>query len=254
MEEHHKKIEVKLRLLNLATKDIDLAIQRRNEREIKRKEKVMSDAIEGIHYLKYEVIEDKLMNDVSQEDIKRWTDDLEENTSKYEMILDEMKKGLVEKKEEEKERTEQRLEEEMKIREIRNDMEIRSMGRKGQSEVMSAKLPKLQISKFKGSHLDWTRFWNQFKAEIDSTNISSITKFSYLKEMMSPQATSLINGLPFSAEGYERAKLILKDKYGKTSEVINAHVQEIMNLTTVSGNNPGRVIQFYEKPVIGDNG
>ena len=89
MEEHHKKIEVKFRLLNLATKDIDLAIQRRNEREIKIKEKVISDAIEGIHYLKYEVIEDKLMNIVSQEDIKRWTEDLEEDTSKYEIILDE---------------------------------------------------------------------------------------------------------------------------------------------------------------------
>ena len=39
---------------------------------------------------------------------------------------------------------------------------------------------------------------------------------------MSPQATSLINGLPFNAEGYERAKLILKDKYRNTSEVFKS--------------------------------
>ena len=47
----------------------------------------------------------------------------------------------------------------------------------------NAKLPKLIITKFKGTHLDWKRFWNQFKAEIDSANIPQITKFSYLKEM-----------------------------------------------------------------------
>ena len=35
----------------------------------------------------------------------------------------------------------------------------------------NAELPKLVITKFKGTHLDWARFWNQFEAKIDSTNI-----------------------------------------------------------------------------------
>ena len=50
----------------------------------------------------------------------------------------------------------------------------------------NAKLPKLAITKFKGTHLDWTRFWNQFEAEIDTANVPQITKFSYLKEMLHP--------------------------------------------------------------------
>ena len=57
----------------------------------------------------------------------------------------------------------------------------------------------------------------------------------------------MVDGLPFSAEGYERAKNILASTYGKPSEVVNAHVQEIMNLRSVYGSNPVKIYQFYEK-------
>lgn len=64
--------------------------------------------------------------------------------------------------------------------------------------------------------------------------------------MMSPKPRTLIDGLPFSTEGYERAKAILKKKYGKTSEVVNEHVQAIMNLPTIYGSNTTRIHEFYE--------
>ena len=50
----------------------------------------------------------------------------------------------------------------------------------------NAKLPKLVITKFEGTCLDWARFWNQFEAEIDTANILQITKFSYLKQILHP--------------------------------------------------------------------
>ena len=31
----------------------------------------------------------------------------------------------------------------------------------------TVKLPKLMITKFKGTPLDWFRFWNQFESKID---------------------------------------------------------------------------------------
>ena len=39
----------------------------------------------------------------------------------------------------------------------------------------NANLLKLVITKLKGTHLDWTWFWNQFKAEINIKNIPQIT-------------------------------------------------------------------------------
>jgi Protein of unknown function (DUF1759). len=89
---------------------------------------------------------------------------------------------------------------------------------------MHAKLPKLQIAPFSETHIDWFRCWNQFGAEIDGSTIAPVTKFSYLRDMLPTQALALINGPPFTAEEYERAKAILQTKYGKKSEVVNAHI------------------------------
>ena len=49
---------------------------------------------------------------------------------------------------------------------------------------------KLIISRFEGTVLDWFHFWNQYESEIDKQDISPITKFSYLKELLLHQAVS----------------------------------------------------------------
>ena len=53
--------------------------------------------------------------------------------------------------------------------------------------------------------------------------------------------------MPLSSEGFERAKNILKTKYGKESEIVNAYVTNIMSLETVHGANPNKISIFYEK-------
>lgn len=51
---------------------------------------------------------------------------------------------------------------------------------------------KLIISRFEGTALDWFHFWNQYESEIDKQDISPITKFSYLKELLLHQAVSYL--------------------------------------------------------------
>ena len=114
-------------------------------------------------------------------------------------------------------------------------------------DSITAKLPKLLITKFNGSFSDWLRFWNQFQAVIDKQNISEITKFAYLKELMEQKVRTSIDGLPFTEEGYTRAKEILLEKYGNDSEIINAYVEEIIALPTISGTQPNRIHPFFEK-------
>ena len=66
----------------------------------------------------------------------------------------------------------------------------------------------------------------------------SVTKFAYLQELLQPKARVEINGLPLNTEGYEKAKLIIKEEYGKTSEVVNAYVNNILI--------PSKVNSFYK--------
>ena len=46
----------------------------------------------------------------------------------------------------------------------------------------NAKLPKLVITKFNGSPLDWLRFWNQFEAEIDKADVAAVNEVLLIKE------------------------------------------------------------------------
>lgn len=130
-------------------------------------------------------------------------------------------------------------------------MEEAREGQAGQVEispnpVKSAKLPKLVITKFSEELTDWPYFWNRFEAEVDRWEVG-VTKFSYLKELVEPKVKTAIEGLRFSTEGYEQAKSIFKTKYGKTSEIANAYMQNIMALPTLSGSNPSKIHEFYEK-------
>ena len=115
------------------------------------------------------------------------------------------------------------------------------------SGTRHAKLPKLAVAKFHGSHTDLLRFWIICEGEVDKCRgLTGVTKFAYLKDLLQPKIRASINGLLFSSEGYERAKSILKNKYGRTSEII-AYVQNIMALPSVSGSNPAKIDQVYDK-------
>lgn len=68
--------------------------------------------------------------------------------------------------------------------------------------------------------MDWPRFWGQFTETIDKTSVAPITKFSYLRELLDFKVKRTIEALPFTSEGYNRAKSILVEKYGKESEIV----------------------------------
>jgi len=140
---------------------------------------------------------------------------------------------------------EQKLEFEKKIEEARKSQVGQVVA--SPAPVKSAKLPKLVITKFSRELTDWPRFWNQFEAEIDRSEVAPVTKFSYLKELVNPKVKTAIDGLPFTTEGYQRAKNILKSKYGQTSEIVNAYVQNIMALPVITGSHPKKIHEFYEK-------
>ncbi|XP_065654634.1 uncharacterized protein LOC136081261 [Hydra vulgaris] len=110
-----------------------------------------------------------------------------------------------------------------------------------------AKLSRLQISKFDGTILDWVRFWEQFSTEIDSTSYPPVTKLSYLRELLSNTPKKEISGLPFNANGYEKAKIILNQKYGINSEIIRQHGRDIMDLPYIKNTDADQIHNFYRK-------
>ena len=117
----------------------------------------------------------------------------------------------------------------------------------GSPKQTQANLPKIEIQRFEGSNLDWPRFWGQFTETIDKAEIAPINKFTCLCGLLGPKVKTAVEALPFTAEGYNRAKSILLSNYGKESEITKAFVKEIMALPVITSANPRRISEFSEK-------
>ena len=94
------------------------------------------------------------------------------------------------------------------------------------------------ITKYNGALENRLSFWNLY--------LPAVTKFAYLKELVEPRVRKGIDGLPFTTEGYKRAKTILNTNYGKMSEIVNAYIENILALPFISGTQPAKVHDFYE--------
>ena len=115
----------------------------------------------------------------------------------------EGRKSIKENNQEEQ-KFKRRIQEEKQIEEMRHELQKSSRIRgEGNNKDQKCKLLKLVISQFNGKHINYFRFWNQFEIQTDKSELSSVTKLSYLKEMAIPKVPLLIEGLPWNTEGNE---------------------------------------------------
>ena len=109
----------------------------------------------------------------------------------------------------------------------------KSLGNGNEATQQSVKLQKYTITKFNGDYKDWLRFWNQFTVEVDNSNISNISKFIYLLELVEGKPREDILGLPHSLDGCNEAKRILQDTYGKDIWVHKALIKDLEGITAI---------------------
>ena len=197
--------------------------------------------------LKYKVKELMISEGKVSKAIDEFTAKIQEDMARFNGVVSELEKSVkrlndgeqaktrskVDQEQEENFR--RRYEKEMRLEEMRMEMRkkyVDSEGKKSASESNKVKLPKLVI------------------LEIDKQDISPVTKFSYLNGFLFPQVRKLIDGLPFTPEGYSRAKSILVSTYNKPTVVANAHIKCITSLPIITGTHPNRVHEFYEKLIV----
>ncbi|XP_071170927.1 uncharacterized protein [Mytilus edulis] len=108
------------------------------------------------------------------------------------------------------------------------------------------KLPKLDLPSFTGDILTWQTFWESFETTIHhNPSLTNIQKFSYLKSQVLSEAAQCISGLSLSNANYEHAIILLKERYGQTQTIINAYMQNLLELTHPSLT-PHSIRVFYD--------
>ncbi len=107
----------------------------------------------------------------------------------------------------------------------------------------TSRLPKLSLN---GNSLHWQTFWDSFNAAVHSnTSLSGVQKFNYLKARTNDDAARAISGFPLPNANYEQAVTLLKERFGQSHKIVNAHMQAFLNVTTPSANVTS-LRQFYD--------
>ena len=263
VDELVKVLKTKAELLRLTNEETKGIISKAKISELERQRKTLYDIdkFQEVHEIKVRIQEGKLGEGINAEDVRTWTEKIKkddiapiEAVLQLETVLENVKQdelrrreGLAAQAREEKaqeqlkydkEKFELQFNYEKELNEEREKLKSIEQG----SQKPNVRLQKLQITKSDRTYTDWIRFWSQFEAEIHAADIPAVTKFSYLKELVVPKVRISIQGLPFATEGYERAKNILKTRYGKSSEIINNYIQNIMSLPNVSGCQPSTLM------------
>ena len=248
-EELERKIAIKFKTLDLAVSENARIISRDKVNELIKQKNLFEKRLDEINELKVAVEEIMLEAEKSLEEVENWVKLHNEEVAKYDAPMEEIETALnnIKRVEEANAIEQEEIRMHRRMKEMQLQMREETKAIDNINVNCKVKLPKLYITKFNGTHLDWFRFWNQFESDIEKSELSPVSKFSYLKELVSPKVRSLIDGLPFTTEGYTRAKNILEKKYGKPSEVANAHVQNIMSLPHIHNSNPYKIHEFSEK-------
>ena len=265
-----------MKTLHFRVKKTDEIIKR-NDREAAERQKTSLDNItEVVNELKETIEEKKFAKGEDEESVQEWATEIEKSLAladeckrKLSKLIAEFERELrdAETKREHRKLLELediKLEKRREAEEIARAENLEFEKKKWELEVefkqkyqpnhmessgatcSAVKMPKLVITKFNGTAQDWLRFWGQFEAQIDKSSVAAVTKFSYLKELVEPKVRKLIDGLPFTVDGYDKAKDLLNRRYGKTSDVIGAYVRNILELQTIRERNVKKIHEFYD--------
>ncbi|XP_018393360.1 PREDICTED: uncharacterized protein LOC108772337, partial [Cyphomyrmex costatus] len=93
----------------------------------------------------------------------------------------------------------------------------------------------INLPKFDGKYEEWLSFEDTFNALVHSNVIiQTVQKFNYLKSCLVGNAAHIIQSLTSTAENYEIAWNLLKERYSNKRIIIQNHVRALFDLQVVT--------------------
>ena len=246
---------VKLKQLQMTCKRTNSVLDSNKDTAIKRQLEALKALTSEVETSRRGVEALKIEQEVNEEEVAAWNSEVETEIEKADDDVKRLEKWLDDcKLEKERNNFEEKLKYEIKLHETKLKLDSEhqvqleaKLVKENSSSKVEAKLPKLVISKFDGNYMDWQRFWGQFTESIEKSGLASIAKFSYLRELLGDKVKREVESLPFTPEGYNRAKAILEEKYGKESEIVKAYVNKILSLPYISSADAKKIAEFSDQ-------
>jgi hypothetical protein len=106
------------------------------------------------------------------------------------------------------------------------------------------KLLKLQLRSFGGDLTKWVSFWESFESAVhDNKDLSDIEKFNYLSSLLERSAREAIAGLALTSTNYHQAIDTLKRRFGSKQQIVNKHVDTLLQLEGVTSSQNTRALR-----------
>ena len=99
------------------------------------------------------------------------------------------------------------------------------------SQPQAVRLEHLVLPVFNGDITQFPQFWSVFCSRVhEDTSLSAVDKFSYLLSKLSGSAYQCVKCLNVTPEGYQEARKLLLQRYGKTIPLVNDHIRRIIDI------------------------
>ena len=119
------------------------------------------------------------------------------------------------------------------------------------STMQGIKLPKLNLPRFNGDITKFQPFWQSFKCAVDShESLTGIQKLTYLINSLEGPAFKALEGLDIIESNYEKASQILQSRFGKSQQIISAHMQELLNLQSYPSDKTNQLRSIYDSIMV----
>ena len=105
--------------------------------------------------------------------------------------------------------------------------------------LLELQKPKLEIKKFDGDCLSFTKFMRQFKSRIESV-CTDDEKMTYLEQYTIGEAHRIVTGYSFlpSDVGYKAAVKELSRRYGNAEVIANSYIQQVLQWPMIRADDP----------------
>ena len=115
------------------------------------------------------------------------------------------------------------------------------------SASQSAKLPKLEIPKFKGDHIQWESFKQLFQKMIgQKKNLDDTEKFAYLKGQLEEEPHRIIASLPVQGSSYKAAWDILETRFNDQQMLLRKLLDKMNKGDRMNGNSIQNMKEVYD--------
>lgn len=110
----------------------------------------------------------------------------------------------------------------------------------------NARLPKIELPKFKGDYKQFVTFLDLFNALVHSSSLSEIEKFNYLIASLEGPPLSLVRTLPMTSDNYTVAYNTLVERYSNTRLLAQEHWQAIENAQKINSDTPNALRRLLD--------